>query len=86
MLSLICYTESMSNSSDYKLNNLRPYIVALMTDEGRITDQSICEYCLELIPDNKWEIHHTKYQGATYQDLLLICRSCNRIGENVGLS
>lgn len=73
----------MSNSSDNSLHNLRPLVVAMMEEQGR--DFTTCEYCTRPITDEKWEIHHTKYKGATYQDLMIVCLSCNRVGINVGL-
>lgn len=76
----------MSNSQDNQLHSIREYVVFLMEQEGRITDNTICEYCLEPCPGNKWEIHHTKYEGATYYDLMVVCRKCNRAPENVGLA
>jgi 5-methylcytosine-specific restriction endonuclease McrA len=71
------------NSLDNQIQGLRPYILALMEDEGR--DFNTCEYCGKHIPDNHFEIHHTRYEGATYYDLMIVCRSCNKIPENVGL-
>lgn len=76
----------MSNSKDYHLGNLKPLIIALMTEEGRLdgSDSAICEQCLEYA--TPYEIHHTKYKDATYYDLQVVCRSCNRIAANVGLA
>ena len=72
-----------ANSSEYALGNLRPYILALMEQEGR--DFSICEQCLEPTND-KWEFHHNRYEGATYYDLEIVCLSCNRLEKNCGLA
>lgn len=77
----------MSNSNIYQLRELRDIIVSMLIEEGRVSNiETICEYCLNLCPDNKWEIHHTRYKDATYQDLMVVCRSCNRISENKGLT
>jgi len=65
-----------------QLGHVKQYIVALMENEGRIGTETVCELCLEVIPGNKYDIHHTKYDGATYYDLLVVCRSCNLLGEN----
>lgn len=73
----------MSNSSDNALKNMRLYVVALMEEQGR--DFTVCEYCDDDITDGNYELHHTKYSGATYYDLMIVCRSCNRIDANVGL-
>lgn len=65
-----------------QLSHLRPYIIQMMINEGRLdeTKNAICELCLELaVP---YEIHHTKYDNATYYDLLVVCRSCNRKKDN----
>lgn len=74
------------NSHIYQLGNMRPYIVHMLEQEGRISDYMACEECLKPIDGNKWEIHHTKYAGATYYDLLVVCLSCNRIEANCGLN
>lgn len=73
----------VNNSKYNQLDNLRPVIIAMMKEEGRDFEQ--CEQCLESIPVNKFDIHHTKYEGATYYDLQIVCRSCNLTGDNVGL-
>jgi hypothetical protein len=41
-------------------------------------DFSRCELGGEKIEDGQYEIHQTKYQGATYYDLRIVCRSCNK--------
>ncbi len=63
-----------------QLGQLRPYIIALMEDEGRDFDH--CEICGKHIPNNRYDIHHTKYEGATYYDLRIVCRKCNTAPEN----
>ena len=65
------------------LDNVRPYIVAIFEGEGR--DFTICELCGDFIDDGKFEFHHTKYEGATIRDLLIICRGCNHKSENLHL-
>lgn len=72
-----------NNSKTNQLGHLKPIIVALMEDQER--DFTTCEYCGKH-PINRYEIHHTKYEGATYYDLMIVCTSCNRISENVGLA
>lgn len=75
----------MNNSKLYNLSHLRPYVVALMEQEGRINPlETICELCLE--PANPYEIHHTRYEEATYYDLLVVCLSCNRLNEHINLT
>lgn len=76
----------MSNSSANNLDQLRPYIVALMQQQGRLdsSHSAVSELCHEWA--TPYELHHTRYEGATYYDLLVVCRSCNRIEENVGLN
>ena len=73
----------MNNSKLNQVDNLRPYILAMMRSEGR--NFTVCEYCHKGIPDGLYELHHTKYNGATYKDIMIVCRSCNRIGINKGL-
>ena len=72
------------NSKLHHLRQLRPLIEAMMESEGRINgNDTLCELCEGIAMP--FEIHHTKYEGATYYDLRVVCRSCNRITENVGL-
>ena len=63
---------------------MRAYVLLLLERQGR--DFNVCEYCSELIPNGKWELHHTRYDKATLKDIMIVCKSCNRIGVNVGLS
>jgi Pyruvate/2-oxoacid:ferredoxin oxidoreductase delta subunit len=58
------------------LGALRPIVIAMMESEGR--DFNRCELCGNFIPDNEFEIHHDKYEGATYYDLRIVCMGCNR--------
>jgi len=66
-----------------KLDNLYRIIIAMMEEEGR--DFSTCELCKQPILNGNFELHHTKYEGATYYDLLIVCRRCNHLPENVNL-
>jgi hypothetical protein len=68
-------------SVENQLSHIRPYVVALMQREGR--DFTKCELGGEDIPEGQYEIHHTKYDGATYYDLRIVCRKCNHAPENV---
>lgn len=54
---------------------MRKYVVGLMTHHGR--DLTKCEECSEPIAKGKFEIHHTKYEGAAYKDLRIVCKKCN---------
>lgn len=71
-------------SRENQIAHLRPYILFLMRREGR--DFSTCELGGEGIPDDEFEIDHTKYEGATYYDLRIVCRSCNKRRENILLA
>ena len=76
--------KTIPNSTLHHLGQLKPLIEAMMKSEGRIVgEDTLCELCEGIAMP--YEIHHTKYEGATYYDLRVVCRSCNRIGENVGL-
>lgn len=59
---------------------LRNIIVAMMKRDGR--DFTKCELCPATIPAGKYDLHHSKYDGATYYDLRIVCRSCNNRAEN----
>ncbi len=70
-------------SVENQIGNLKPIIVAMMRREGR--DFDTCELCGK--PTNgRPELHHTKYEGATYRDLRIVCSACNHAPENVGLN
>ena len=70
----------MAKSVENQISNLRPYVIALMKREGR--DFTICELCKSDSPENRYDIHHTRYDGATYYDLRIVCRKCNHALEN----
>ena len=46
-------------------------------------DLTTCELCGKHL--KKPEFHHTKYDGATIYDLMVVCHSCNMLGENRNL-
>jgi hypothetical protein len=71
-------------AKDNQIAHLRPYILFLMRQESR--DFSRCELGGEAIPVGEYEIHHTKYDAATYYDLRIVCRSCNKKPENMMLA
>lgn len=64
--------------------NLRPLIVSLMETQGR--NFNICELCNAHIPKGNYNIHHTKYEGATYYDLRIVCRKCDKQPANRNLN
>lgn len=66
------------------LDNLawaRPYVIPIFKSQGR--DFSKCELCKKKI--KRFDLHHTKYEGATIHDLLIVCHGCNAKSENRGL-
>lgn len=68
-----------SNATANQIEHLRPYIRAMMLREGRSFQW--CEVGLHEI-DGEGDIHHEKYEGATYYDLKIACRKCNCAPEN----
>jgi hypothetical protein len=70
----------LDNTTSY----LRWIIIAMMKREGRNFRK--CEVGGEAIPPGKFNIHHEKYEGATYRDLKIACAKCNHAPENVGLA
>lgn len=68
--------DALDNTTSY----LRWIIRAMMKQEGR--DFTQCELCPAKIPQGKHNIHHTKYEGATYYDLRIVCAKCNNAPEN----
>ena len=61
----------------------RAIIRAMMRQEGRDFEQ--CELCPAAIPPGRYEIHHIKYDDATYYDLRIVCRKCNHAPANCHL-
>lgn len=59
---------------------MRKIVLSMMKRYGR--DFTKCQLCPTIIPAGKHQIHHTKYEGATYRDLLIVCRSCNNSAIN----
>lgn len=76
----------MSNSTEHKLHpELRHLIRSMMIAEGR--DLTTCENCDSTIRYfDHLDIHHDKYEKATYYDLRILCRKCNNQPELVGLA
>jgi 5-methylcytosine-specific restriction endonuclease McrA len=52
---------------------------------ARGLDPFTCTLCRKPT-HQKCDIHHTKYQGATINDLVFACRKCNTQQENRGLA
>lgn len=76
----------MSRTLDDDLNSgfrLKPLILAMLKNDGR--DFTKCEFCGTDIPKGKYIVHHTKYDGATYHDLRIICFKCDKQPENRNL-
>lgn len=59
---------------------MRIIVTAKLKQDGR--DFTQCELCPAKIPPGKHQLHHTKYDGATYVDIKIVCRSCNNKAEN----
>lgn len=73
-------TKKRAKSYDNQLLQLRDIVIGLMKEEGR--DFRTCEYCGDAIPAGKFQLHHMKYDGATYHDLMIVCQPCNVRPEN----
>lgn len=71
------------NSVPNQLSNLRPIIIAMMKREGR--SLKVCEVGNHPIK-GRFELHHTRYESATYKDLRIACSKCNHAPENVLLT
>lgn len=46
-------------------------------------DLKHCKLCGKNI--KRPEFHHTKYDGATIYDLIVVCHRCNMLPENINL-
>jgi hypothetical protein len=64
--------DALDNTTSY----LKWVILAMMRREGR--DFGHCELCGDPIPAGKHQIHHTRYDGATYYDLKIVDAKCNQ--------
>ena len=70
----------VSNSREHRMSRqFREIILTMMRQEGR--DFTQCELCPATITGTP-NMHHTKYEGATYADLKLVCTKCNTAPEN----
>lgn len=67
-------------SKENQLANMRVIVIAVLKEQGR--DFSMCELCRTFIPSGKYQLHHTKYDGATIKDLKIVCQQCNLLPEN----
>ncbi len=68
---------------DTLVEPLRSLVVQQLAARG--DDPYFCVICKEQ-QDNKCDIHHTKYAGASIADLAYVCRSCNLAGAQMGLA
>ena len=73
----------MRTKQDHYDNHFYPLVIATLEKIGKKFDK--CEQCGNPIPKGKFEIHHTKYEGATIYDLQVVCHKCNTKSENRGL-
>ncbi|HET6924938.1 MAG TPA: hypothetical protein VFH39_03870, partial [Candidatus Saccharimonadales bacterium] len=71
-----------SNSQAYAIRSgaFRDIVVYTLKRMGR--DFTHCEWCGKHLDDGKWQLHHTKYEGATVDDLMIVCQQCNLIPAN----
>jgi len=56
-------------------------IRTILRNKGK--DFNTCELCKKTM--KKSYLHHTKYDGATLNDILIVCQSCNTKKENIKL-
>lgn len=61
----------------------RSIVEQLMVARG--LDPHVCGIC-KVRQLKKCDIHHTKYDGATIEDVIFACRSCNLAREQKGLA
>ncbi|MCA1565851.1 MAG: hypothetical protein LC803_09475 [Acidobacteria bacterium] len=60
----------------------RSIVEQLMIARG--LDPHVCGVC-KVRQLAKCDIHHLKYDGATIEDVIFVCRSCNLAREQMGL-
>lgn len=59
---------------------MRVIVRSKMKAEGRNFKK--CELCGDPISEGKYQLHHTKYDGARYADIKIVCVKCNQKKEN----
>lgn len=62
-------------------NPLYEIVLNILKKEGR--DFTHCEECGKEI--KRFNLHHTKYDGATLRDIKIVCTKCNTSTRNKGL-
>lgn len=67
--------EPMDNNPEFK-----EIVRALLKKMGK--DFTKCEQCKADLKGKRYEIHHSKYEGATIYDLQIVCPKCNHAPEN----
>jgi hypothetical protein len=73
-------SRGQGNSANNALLQIRHTVVGILEEQGR--DFTKCELCGEKIPEGKFDLHHTKYEGAALDDILIVCRACNTSRAN----
>ena len=63
-------------------NPLYEIILHVLTKRGR--DLNKCELCGGSF-NGRPNLHHTKYDGATVDDIRIVCSKCDKQPENKGL-
>lgn len=59
------------------------YIWSIFKQQGK--DLNKCEQCGVKVIGRRRQLHHTKYDGATINDIQIVCSKCNMKLENKGL-
>lgn len=58
----------------------RQLVRELLRSMGK--DFTKCEQCFKDLTGKRFELHHTKYEGATIYDLQIVCQACNKAKRN----
>ncbi len=59
------------------------YVIEIFKRQGRSFLK--CEECGKEL-NGKFTLHHTKYEGATINDIEIVCNKCNTQSYNKGLA
>jgi hypothetical protein len=73
----------MRTKQDHYDNHFYPLVVESLKRAGKKFDR--CELCGKHLEKDEFELHHTKYEGASIYDLKVVCHKCNTQPENKGL-
>ena len=71
------------HDTDLYKDSFKLMVIHAMKKNGK--DFSKCEQCGTPLTEKTYRLHHTRYEGATIEDLQVVCQRCNTKKENQNL-